>query len=105
MDESMPARRKAFLASIPWVTWKEKGVRCQEIRSGKTWPTGERDEHRCKAVAHWHFKALRLRGAYDHPAKTGTYCQGHLWEMLERNHQEAARLAAYRTQWKEENAQ
>jgi len=103
MANDMPARRKAFVLSLPWVTWVEKAKPCAGIRWGEVplkavFGTSQAgpinlEKYRCKAPAHYRFVALRVRGAWDRPATTGMYCQNHLWQQMEhKNERECARL-------------
>lgn len=99
--------RQKFAASLPWVT---KLTKPKDHCEGIKWGTvalkdlyahgvkdsiparGIQDRSRCKKKGWWKFKALRLRGAWDHEAKSGIYCWSHLIQQTYTNNKESDRL-------------
>ena len=100
-----PKERREFLMRIPWVTWREKAVRCESYRWSHMplnvafgGPLGGIHEYRCKNSAHWRFVALRRR-KYQPSGTTGIYCMSHLICQL-RSGREEDRLQEWRTNQK-----
>jgi hypothetical protein len=111
---STRGERQAFMAGLPWATKLAKpkehceGIKWNTVamkdicasgsRDRQLPPRGLQDRSRCKNKGWWRFRALRLRGAWAHSAKSGTYCWAHLVQQTCGTPEEEARFIKA---WKE----
>lgn len=111
---TIKAERQAFMAALPWVTKLTKpkdhceGIKWGTVAMKDIYVSGPRanqvpargfqDRSRCKNKGWWRFRALHLRGAWAHSAKSGTYCWAHLVQQIDSTPEEEARVSKA---WKE----